>query len=70
MGIDFTVFECMFQSLKYIENKCDVLTLGRQQFHISKDIINCFLDKNNLSQLINNYNSFKSIFIKYNNTYL
>lgn len=55
MGIDFTGCECIFKSLKYVKNKKELLTLGRQGIHIPPHTINYFLEKNNFSNLINKY---------------
>jgi len=56
MGIDITNFETILLSLKYIENKKNLLTLGRQQFHIDIFDINNLLIKYNLSNLCDKYN--------------
>ena len=47
MGIDYTVIEIILNSFKYVKNFDNVLTLGRQGIHISKDIFNNQLNKYN-----------------------
>ena len=59
MGIDFTGCESIFKSLKYVKNKKNVLTLGRQGIHLHPSQFNYFLKKNNLPHLINKYNNDK-----------
>lgn len=55
MGIDFTSCEAIFQSFKYITNKKNLLTIGRQGIHISPMIVDYFLEKYNFSHLKNKY---------------
>ena len=51
MGIDFTGCECIFKSLKYVKNKKELLTLGRQGIHIPPYTVDYFLEKNNFNHL-------------------
>jgi hypothetical protein len=51
MGIDFTGLEAIIHSLKFIKNKNNLLTLGRQCIHIHQNIFNFVLEKNNLYNL-------------------
>jgi hypothetical protein len=55
MGIDFTGCECIFKSLKYVKNKKELLTLGRQGIHIPPYTVDYFLEKNNFNHLKNKY---------------
>lgn len=55
MGIDYTGCEAIFRSFRYLTSKTRVLTLGRQGIHIHPITVNYFLEKNNLSHLINKY---------------
>ena len=53
MGIDYTGCEAMFQSFKYIDkaNK-NVLTFGRQGIHIPPHIVDYFLEKNKIWDIL------------------
>jgi SAM-dependent methyltransferase len=65
MGIDFTVCEAILHSLKFINNKKDAITLGRQEIHIPSNIIDFFLDKYLLSNIKNNnYSGFCENFLR------
>lgn len=55
MGIDFTGCEAILNSFKYIKNKKQLLTIGRQGIHINSTTFDYFLEKNNLSHLKNRY---------------
>jgi hypothetical protein len=57
MGIDKTALELILVSQRYVTHcdKFNVLTLGRQQIHISKHDINYFLNKYNFSSLMNKF---------------
>lgn len=55
MGLDYTAFEAIFRSLKYVTNKRKLLTIGRQGIHIPSSYIDSFLEKNNLSDLKDRY---------------
>lgn len=55
MGIDYTGCEAIFQSFKYVTNKTNVLTLGRQGIHIHPFTFNSFLDKYNVPEFKNKY---------------
>ena len=60
MGIDKTALELILLSQNYVkrngDDEANILTLGRQQIHISKNDINHLLCKYNFSSLINKYN--------------
>jgi len=59
MGIDKTALELILLSQNYVKNdgdKANILTLGRQQIHISTNDINHLLCKYNFSSLVNKYN--------------
>jgi hypothetical protein len=60
MGIDKTALELILLSQNYVkrndDNVANILTLGRQQIHISKNDINHLLSKYKFSSLINKYN--------------
>jgi len=45
MGIDLTSFEALLLSLKYVENKKNALTLGRQGIHIWPNTVEYILKK-------------------------
>lgn len=55
MGVDYTGCEAIFRSFKYITNKKNVLTLGRQGIHIHPHTIDYFLEKNGWAHLKNKY---------------
>lgn len=55
MGIDYTGCEAIFRSFKYVTNKNNLLTIGRQGIHISPNTFDIFLEKNDLSHLKNKY---------------
>lgn len=55
MGIDYTVLEALLHSFKYINNKKNLITLGRQEIHLNHEIIDTFLDK----YLLSNYKNRK-----------
>jgi SAM-dependent methyltransferase len=55
MGIDYTGCEAIFHSFKYVENKKNILTLGRQGIHIPPNTVDYFLDKNHFPHLKNRY---------------
>lgn len=55
MGIDYVGCECILRSLKYIKNKKNILTLGRQGIHVFPYTIDCLLGNYNLSHLKNRY---------------
>jgi hypothetical protein len=55
MGIDYAVCEAIFQSLKYVTNKKNALTLGRQGIHIPPTTVDYFLDKYKYPDLKNKY---------------
>jgi hypothetical protein len=55
MGIDYTGCEALFRALKYVKNKTDVLTFGRQGIHIPPHIVDEFLIKNDFEHLKNKY---------------
>jgi hypothetical protein len=55
MGIDYTGCDCIFRSLRYVKNKTNLLTLGRQGIHIPPHTVDFFLENNNLSHLKNRY---------------
>jgi len=55
MGIDYAVCEAIFQSLKYVTNKKNALTLGRQGIHIPSTTVDYFLDKYKYPELKNKY---------------
>ena len=60
MGIDKTALELILLSQNYVkrngDDEANILTLGRQQIHISKNDINHLLCKYNFSSLVNKYN--------------
>ena len=60
MGIDKTALELILLSQRHVKhnpgNKFNVLTLGRQQIHISKPEINYLFNKYNFNSLINKFN--------------
>lgn len=45
MGIDFTGLIVLFNSLKYTKNRKNIITLGRQEIHLDKNIIKQLLNK-------------------------
>ena len=45
MGLDYTGCEAFLNSLKYVKNKKNILTLGRQGIHINPNIMNFVLNK-------------------------
>jgi hypothetical protein len=57
MGIDITALELILLSQRYVKLKnTDILTLGRQQIHISRNDINNSLNKYNFGHLIDKFN--------------
>ena len=60
MGIDKTALELILLSQNYVkrngDDEANILTLGRQQIHISKNDINHLLCKYNFTSLVNKYN--------------
>jgi hypothetical protein len=52
MGIDFVGLEAILLSLKYVTNKNELLTLGRQGLHLDMANINYLLTKYNFNDLI------------------
>jgi SAM-dependent methyltransferase len=64
MGLDYTSLEAILHSLKFISNKKSLITLGRQEIHISCNIFDICLDKYNLSNIKNrNYSGFCETFL-------
>lgn len=57
MGIDPTGLNAFILSLKYIQNKNNILTLGRQKLNIHQYLFNDLFHKFNLSHLQNRYTS-------------
>jgi len=55
MGIDNTGIQLILKSGRYVKNKKNMLTLGRQGIHISKAELNFFLDLYKVSYLKNRY---------------
>jgi len=57
MGIDKTALELILLSQRYVKQneRFNVLTLGRQQIHISKHDINYFFNKYNFNSLMNKF---------------
>jgi len=65
MGIDYTGCEALLHSLKYIDNKKNAITLGRQGIHIPSNMIDDILNKYLLANLKGrNYSGFCEIFLK------
>ena len=56
MGIDYTGCDVIFRSLKYVKNKTNLLTFGRQGIHIPPFLVDHFLEINNYSNLKGKYN--------------
>lgn len=58
MGIDITALELILLSQRYVKKlkNTDILTLGRQQIHISRNDINNSLNKYNFVHLIDKFN--------------
>jgi len=57
MGIDITALELILLSQRYVKLKnTDILTLGRQQIHISRNDINNSLNKYNFNHLVDKFN--------------
>jgi hypothetical protein len=63
MGIDYTGCQAILQSLKFIDNKKNAVTLGRQCIHIAPNVIHNCLDKFSL-KLNKNYSGFCEMFLK------
>jgi len=60
MGIDITALELILLSQRYVKHKnINILTLGRQQIHISPNEINNSLNKYNFNELINKFNYYE-----------
>jgi hypothetical protein len=60
MGIDITALELILLSQRYVKHKnINILTLGRQQIHISPNEINNSLNKYNFNDLINKFNYYE-----------
>ena len=65
MGLDYTGTEAVLNSLKFINNKKNAITLGRQEIHINYNIIDNFLDKYLLSNFKNKkYSGFCETFLR------
>jgi SAM-dependent methyltransferase len=65
MGIDYTGCEAILYALRYIKNNKNAVTLGRQEIHMSSNIIDNFLNKYNLLNLKNrNYSGFCESFLQ------
>ncbi len=55
MGIDFTGLDAILQSVKYMKNKKNCLTLGRQTIDIPSNAFDYLLEKNNFFHLKDKY---------------
>lgn len=55
MGIDLVGLEAILISLKYVTNKTNLLTLGRQGIHMYRQDIDHLLNKHNLNHLTNKH---------------
>jgi hypothetical protein len=60
MGIDITALELILLSQRYVKHKnINILTLGRQQIHITPNEINNSLNKYNFNELTNKFNYYE-----------
>ena len=51
MGVDFTSLELILNSLKYVKNKRNVLTLGRQNIYVNSQYSNYMLHKHGIHHM-------------------